>query len=156
MRYTPPELVASLHDDDPQMALGADFFALGAILFELVSGTVLTGHIFDHAFLMQLLKHMAAVPSSRRRMTFDSILDRIVDGHPLPSVEAGVRRVPGSVKTRIDDLYRSLSHLDYRRRLTSFDRIFRQIEICRIVLQNEAKYQKWLALKRGRRHGGSS
>jgi serine/threonine protein kinase len=156
IRYTPPELVASLHDDDPQMAIGTDFFALGAILFEIVSGTLLTGHLFDHAFLMQLLRHMAAVPSSRRRTTFDSIVDRIVDGHPLPSVAMGVRAVPGSVRARIDDLYRSLSHLDYRRRLTSFERIFRQIEICQIVLRNEVKYQRWLELKRRRRLGGSS
>jgi len=59
-------------------------------------------------------------------------------------------RVPGSIRERIDALYQSLSHLDYRRRQSHFPSVFRQIDSCLLVLRNEEKYRRWRAEKRDR------
>jgi serine/threonine protein kinase len=52
-RYCAPEMLAILHDDIPEVALNADFYALGAILFELLTGTNLgaTRHILTNCLL---------------------------------------------------------------------------------------------------------
>ena len=44
-------MVAVLHDVDPAFAFKADFYALGAILFELFTGAVLNLHVLDRATL---------------------------------------------------------------------------------------------------------
>ena len=37
-RYTPPELIAGLNDHDPGIARAADIYALGCILYRVLTG----------------------------------------------------------------------------------------------------------------------
>src|SRR2546427_3758931 len=41
IRYMAPEMLASLHDDDPSIAYRADIYSLGSILFEMFWGVQL-------------------------------------------------------------------------------------------------------------------
>lgn len=151
LRYTSPELIACVHDFDPQLAKQGDFFALGAILFELLTGRQLHGFIYDRSFITDLLSHMVQIHPREREHVFCEIVSPISDAHPLPSLRDVSSNVPNCIGRQADDLYRSLCAFDYRRRLDSFESVFRQIDICRIILRNEGAYRVWLARRRERR-----
>ena len=151
MRYTAPEIFAGLHDVNPTFSLGADIFALGAILFELFAGTILGLHLFDRAYMDDLMSYMSAVPRDRRRDIYDQVVSEIATRHPLPSVAGFGSAVPSCIRDRIDNLYRSMATLDYRTRSGDFQSIFRQINSCLLILRNEDKYRRWQEQKRRRR-----
>ena len=149
-RYTPPEMLAGVHDQDPAIGYGADAYALGAILFELFAGAVLHSQVFDGDFARTFAMTMSAVPRTRRQEIFDQIAKDIASGHPLPSVASFGMAIPACIRDRVNSLYRSLAALDYRerRRNFSFQSVFHQIGSCRLILRNEAKYRRWLELRR--------
>lgn len=142
IRYTPPEMIALLHDEMPEIALRADFFSLGAILFELITGAVLGPIVFSRQYLNDLLTHMGAVPTGRRKHTFDQLVPSIANTNKLPHLRNYGSNTEASVLEQLDELYRSLSMLDYRSRLRDFNRIFWKIESCLLVLRNEEKYNR--------------
>ena len=150
-RYCAPEMLACLHDENPSIATGADIFSLGAILFELFSGANLGLHLFDRQFWQDIAQVMLAVKPQQRRNTYDQIVGSIANSRPLPSVASFGTAVPRCVRDRIDDLYRHLATIDYRRRPSQFDRTFNKLNTCLLILRNESKYQRWLAQKRLRR-----
>jgi len=142
-RYAAPEILACLLDDDARIAYAADLFGLGAILFEMITGTVLGLHIFDENFRRQLTSEMASVARGQRTARYNEIVGSIADSHPLPNLAAFSPDVPKSVLPLVDGLYKSLASVDYRKRLIAFDRIFLRIQTSLIVLRNEVKYQQW-------------
>jgi len=150
-RYTSPEMIALLHDVKPHWATIADIYSLGAILFELFSGTILGLHLFTRQFLTDLMSHMSIVPRHNRKVVFDGMIPGVAAAHQLPSLTAFGGSVPRSIAARLDALYQTLAALDYRHRLVDFTRIFRQIDICLIIIRNEAAYNRWLEEKRRRR-----
>jgi serine/threonine protein kinase len=150
-RYCAPEMLACLHDENAHIAFTADIFALGAILFEMFSGTILGLRLFDHAFWHDIAAHMLAVKTGERQRTYDRIVGSIANARPLPSVAAFGAPVPNCVRDRIDDLYKGLSAVDYRRRLCEFDRIFNRLDTCLWIIRHEANYQRWLQERRRRR-----
>lgn len=145
-RYTAPEIIAGLHDVDPEFAFRADVFSLGAILFELFTGTMLALPLYGHG-LANDLAVMSMIRRPDRRQTYDHVADSIADGHPLPNIGDFGTGVPGSIRNRVDTLYKAMCALDYRARLCEFERIFHQINVCFLVLRNEQKYRKWKAQK---------
>ena len=149
-RYCAPEMLACLHGEDPSIAVGADIFSLGAILFEMFSGTNLGLRLFTPLFWDDIAQVMVAVRQGQRRKTYDQIITSIANSRPLPSVASFGAPVPGCVRDRIDDLYQYLSAIDYRRRPTKFNRTFNKLNTCLLILRNEAKYQRWLANKKSR------
>jgi len=151
LRYAAPEMLAGLFSEAPELAIYADFFGLGAILFELFTGQVLTLSVFDGSFAMDLTSAMAHVPPGKRRQIYDDFVTQLADGHPLPNLSATGDGAPRCIQLRLDGLYSELCRLDYRKRLRRFESLFRQIEICLIVLRNEEKYLRWLKEKRRRR-----
>jgi serine/threonine protein kinase len=155
LRYTSPELIACVHDFDPQVAKQGDFYALGAILFELVTGVQLHAFVYDHQFVTDLLSHMVQVHPRERGKVFFEIVSSISDAHPLPALRDVSDQVPRCIARQADALYRSLCEFDYRRRLDSFDSVFRQIDICRIILRNEVAYHTWLERRRKWRSASS-
>jgi serine/threonine-protein kinase len=150
-RYAPPEIIASLHDEDPAIALTADVYALGAILFELFTGQVLGLQVFDVAFWNRLAQPMAVVARAKRQATFDQFVDQIVAAQPLPSMRAYGASVPPSIVDKLDRLYQAMSHLDYRKRLTDFSRVFNEVAACAIILRKEDAYRRWRLLRERRR-----
>ena len=150
-RYAAPEMLAGLFAENPNLAMGADFYSLGAILFEMFAGTALFGQVFTPSFAADLFGPMSLVKGSKRRPIFDSFVSGLAASHPLPSLSLLNDQIPRSIRSRVDELYRHLACLDYRNRLCNFAEIFRQIHICLTVIANETIYQRWLAEKRYRR-----
>jgi hypothetical protein len=68
----------------------------------------------------------------------------------LPSIRQFGATIPGSIAHRIDHLYQAMAALDFRIRSMDFISIFRQIDICVLLLRNQAKYDAWRAAKRQR------
>jgi serine/threonine protein kinase len=149
--YTAPEILAGLHDSDLRMAIGADFFALGAILFELFAGTPLAVFLYTDDFANDFSSAMSMIDPSQRRGTFDAVIGSISDAHPLPEMAMDPRVLPGAIRPHVRGLYSSLAELDYRRRLTDFASIFRRIEICEILMRNEAREAARRERRRARR-----
>jgi serine/threonine protein kinase len=149
-RYTAPEMIALLHDENPAIAFKADIYSLGAILFELFTGQILGLLVFDAPFWNGLAGAMAAVSRAKRGLVFDQFVDQIVAGKPLPSLRDYGADVPGPIVDRLDRLYQSMAHLDYRKRLVDFGRIFNEINVCTIILRKERSYQHWRAIRQQR------
>ncbi len=151
LRYAAPEMLAALHDEIPSIAFHGDFFALGAILFEMFSGTILGTRIYDSRFVSDLMQAMSHVKRGQRRIVFDQLITPIADSRLIPSVSTFDSRVPGCLRNLLDDLVRRLASLDYRMRLHDFARIFNRVNSCLLVLRNEEKYLHWTAERRRRR-----
>jgi hypothetical protein len=149
-------MLAVLHDENPSIAFRGDFFALGAILFEMFSGTILGSRIYDSRFVADLAQAMLHVKRSQRRAIFDQLVPSIADARPIPSVSTFGSGVPSCLRESLDELVRRLSAIDYRKRLCDFSAIFNRVNICLLILRNEQKYQRWLAEKQRRREAARS
>lgn len=149
--YTAPELLAGLHDEDPTISIGGDMYSLGATLYELFTGVPLAVHIFDPSFSSDLAVAMASVAPSQRRLTFDKVVTSIADGHPLPDLSSSGREVPRCITGHLSTLFQDMSQLDYRKRLIGFSSVFRRIQICEILLRNEARERARRETRRIRR-----
>lgn len=62
--YAAPEILAGLHDVDSEYSFGADFFSLGAILFEMFSGTKLGHHLGGQGLHNNLCTHFANIKTA--------------------------------------------------------------------------------------------
>jgi len=151
IRYVAPELFAHLHDVDPSFAYGADIFSLGATLFEMFTGMQLGVQVFGPAMLLALRPYMLGIDRAERVKTFNEVVGSIADGHPLPDLATYGPLIPGCIRQRLDGLYKSMSAIDYRKRLTDFSRIFGQIDSCLLILRNEEKYSHWRRERQKRR-----
>jgi serine/threonine protein kinase len=151
LRYCAPEMLAVLHDDIPELALNADFYALGAVLFELFTGTNLGATILSPGMMSDLTAVSVKYKKGQRKPGFDHAIGGIAAAYPLPRLSDFGSVAPSSIATLVDDLYRSLAALDYRLRLTDFERIFFRIQACLLVLRNAEKYDHWRREKEKRR-----
>jgi serine/threonine protein kinase len=152
--YTAPEILASLHDDDPRFGLDADIFALGASLFEMFSGVPLGVQLFDQTFQQDLLQAMAQVRRGDRKRIYDQFVGGIANSVPLPSIAAFSPNVPLCIVPVVDELYRSMASLDYRVRAQDFDLVFLRISRALLILDNEKKIQQWRQ-RRQREHAAA-
>jgi serine/threonine protein kinase len=152
--YTAPELLASLHDEDARFGVTADMFALGASLFEMLSGVPLGIQLFDQAFQSDLLQAMARVTRGDRKRIYDQFVAGIANSRPLPSVEAFSPTVPPCIVPVVDELYRSMAALDYRQRVRDFGLAFLRISRGLLILDNEQKIQQWRQ-RRQREHAAA-
>lgn len=117
-------MLASLHDDDPHIAFGADIFALGACLFEMFATIPLGIQLFDRSFQEDLMKAMGAVKRGQRTRIYDQFVTNISNSHHLPSLAAFAPNMPRGILPQVDDLYRSMAAIDYRYRLRDFEHVF--------------------------------
>src|SRR5262245_17538189 len=154
-RYTSPALLAGLLDADQGICYHADLYSLGAILYEMFSGTHLFSVLFTQSFLIDI-ESFNREPDPRKRLHgYQQRIESLAGSLRYPSLQTQ-GSAPGSVRRRIEDLYRALAAVDYRQRPVDFGSVFRQLDICRLVLRNEAKYQRWLHHKRERRRNKNS
>lgn len=141
MRFCAPELLACLHDRNPGIAAGADCFSLGCILYELFSGVTLGTVIYDKAFVQQLVNTVGLVPEANRKYVYDGIVGNIRDSRPLPPLPPS-GSIPKSIRWLLEDLYRQLAEIDYRRRLTKFEPIFLRLNRLDRILQHDVEIQR--------------
>lgn len=143
LRYSAPELIAGIGTDDPAMLRRGDGYALGAILFELITGQPLFVHTFGSLVQLYNFKaHIQKVPESRR---LDAYHQFLTIGQPfrIPDLRAINPHIPRCVVPHLMSALEKLAHADYRRR-EQLGRIQRSLQICELVLRNEAKARKIL------------
>jgi len=142
-RYVAPELLVALHDQFPDISFSADFFALGASLFEILTDTKLGPLVYNPSVLTGLNSCMTHPNGPPRKFAFEAIIGDISNRNPMPRILSTGCKIPKSVIPLLQGLYESLSALDHRRRLTNYSQIFLRIGQCILLLRNEAKYQAW-------------
>lgn len=152
-RHTAPEMFALVHDEDPEIAVVADIFSLGTILFEFFTGTKFGLQVFDQSYGGELAVVMAEVRKDERQRILDQLLPSIIDAHPLPLISDFGSPVPGHIADRVDRLCRAMVDLDYRKRLNDFPSIFHQIERSLFVLRRRQAYLRLQEFKQRRREG---
>ena len=138
--------------NNPKFLPGADFFSLGAILFELFTRQILTQLVYDFQVLENLSQLFARdIEEDERKDQVDRLLPSILGKWVLPELSTVQNLVPPSIRGRVNLLYKRLAELDYRNRARlTFEWIFREIDICVKILDNEEKYQRWLEFRRRR------
>ena len=107
--------------------------------------------VFGPTMLSALRPYMLGIDRAARVKTFNEVVGSIADGHPLPDLATYGPLIPGSIRQRLDALYKSMCSIDYRKRLTDFSRIFGQIDTCLLILRNEEKYRQWRRERQKRR-----
>jgi len=146
--YTSPELLSGLHFEE-QCSFSNDLYSLGAILFEMFAKMNLNLILFNDIREIQILIELSCSMRERdRRITFHDNIKGIARSKPLPDIFAFNGEVPNCIKNRLNAFYKSLADLDYRRRLGNFTTVFRQLNICSIILREEEKYRRWKQLKK--------
>jgi len=145
--YAAPEIMAALHDVTPSFALIADIYSLGAILFELFARTPLVLHLFDRATLADLNRTMTMVDRKARIQTYEAFVASMANARPLPSLAQFGAAVPSCALPLVDRLYKSMAEVDYRSRLSNFDKIFSLISTSIWVIQHENTYRRLAAFR---------
>jgi serine/threonine protein kinase len=143
IRYTAPEIISSLHDSDHRFAIKADIFSLGAILFEMFTGTILGPQLFDQQFQEELLQYMAAVPREKRREVYNGFIIQMADSRPLPNIETYGKPHRACILPLVNELYKRMASIDYNARVDGFSYVFLKIDQALIVLRNEDKFKRW-------------
>ena len=143
--YVAPELKFSLGIAD-EYVFRSDIFSMGAILFEMFTRTVLTSEIYTKSVIEKLLnvKAVMSVMSEKDRIeTYQGIINDLVSKIPLPDIFAYNEYVPNCIKLHLNNLYKSLSSINFFRRQINPPAIHRSLDIFIIILSNEEKYTKW-------------
>lgn len=143
LRYAAPEILAALHDADPRFALSGDIYSLGAILFELFTGTPLVFSIFDWGTLSSWQSSLSSVNRTDRVRIYNSLIGSVADSRPLPSLASYGDVAPKASLETLDHLYRRLACIDYRSRLADFETIFMLVNRCALIMDNEMAYRRW-------------
>lgn len=145
INYIAPETFCKLGISDLQV-FNADLFALGAIFFEMFTNQVLANYIYsDQNFVSSLLRLNQILPTreTQRVDKYLEIIDPISSSVKFPSIYDFDDYVPKSIKFFLDELYKDLTKINFRKRLSNFTNIYRRLDICMIILRNEEKYQTW-------------
>ena len=147
-RYTALEIFCGM-GNDPKYFFGADFFSLGAILFELFTRQILTQLVYDNALSALSQFFINNVIDVQRRQQLDALLPKILNRWVLPDLYTLDNLVPKSILRRVNVFYQQLADLDYlRRALVTFESIFREIDMCLKILEHEESYGRWLKYRR--------
>jgi serine/threonine protein kinase len=150
--YNPPELFFAIGIAD-DIVFQSDIFSLGAILFEMFTKDFLTSQIYTKkifANLLTTLKVVEKMTVSKRIATYNAILPDLENMIYMPDIYSYNDNVPGCIKLQLDDLYKSLTKIDYKKRINKPESIHRKIDICIKTLKNEKKYSEW-KIERDRR-----
>ncbi len=136
MRYTAPELLCCLNSNN-DIALAADMYSLGAILFELFTRAGLSTFLYSIQEINdKMIRPFSIISEDKRKQVFDGAIGTLEEASPLPNVEdvAPDGTIPESIRIRLNRLYKNLAALDYRKRINHFDQIFIQIQIMTRIL----------------------
>lgn len=132
-RYTALELLWKISEDEKCFFI-ADFFSLGAILFELFTRTKLTSVLFNQE-IYETISAFKAQRKEDRGSVFNNIIADIIQKYPFPSIGALNDDLPKPLINELDKLYKGLACLNFRERITDFEFIFRKINTCEKLIK---------------------
>jgi serine/threonine protein kinase len=141
--YAPLEMISALHDSEPKIAFAGDMYALGAVLFEMFTGTPLNLHLFNAQMLIDLNGIMNRVLPQDRIREYNKAIGAISNKYGLPDVRDFGASVPRSIAPILNRMYGQLATIDYRQRAREFTSAFLQIEQCLVILKNQVAYSRW-------------
>ena len=153
MNYYAPELIFSIGIADEYVYL-SDIFALGAILFEMFSNTVLTTQIYTQDVLIRFMKVgqvLLKMDSKKRIETYLSLVNDMSKIIKFPDIDSYNDKVPKSIKHYLNEIYMGLTNIDFFKRMDNQNSIHRKLDICIKILRNESSYQKWIEQRDKRR-----
>jgi serine/threonine protein kinase len=156
LAYAAPEMLCGGWEVR-ELYCGADWFAVGAILFEAVTAANLYVAVgMRSEDLLDMVRHFGQLPEEARLQRFRAIVSDIAGEYPIPSVRdfAGtdihLARSSNATLSSLDRVIRSLCHFDYTRRTVAFSAILRGLDICgRHAVLDERERAK--RLMRGKR-----
>ncbi len=147
--YTAPEMLG-LTAEDAESFRRADVYSLGASLFEMFTKQKLYNYVFDERFNSQLLEiteyGQGAPPLAGERLK--QIVTQIVRDVRLPEIYDFDTDVPIVIRERLNSLCKGMANLDHRKRICDFEVVFREVNRCIEILENRAKYERWMELRR--------
>jgi serine/threonine protein kinase len=144
-------MIPALHDLLPEVAYACDMYALGAVLFEMFTGTPLNLQLFSKSMLTDLNMVAGSMLPGDKVSEFNKMIGSISNRFPLPDVRDFGSQAPPSIVPILDRMYSSLAALDYRQRAKELTSTFLQINQCLLVLKNETAYARWLERSRAYR-----
>jgi serine/threonine protein kinase len=152
MGYWAPEEFCNIGICDDNAFL-ADIFSLGAILFEMFTKTRLANKLYTPDFISNLIilkSHLSLAKSSEHLRIFNEVIDTVVTPQRLPDIFSYNNQVPNSIKIILNNLYKGMAALNYLKRYSDFESIYRQINLCILILKNEHIYRRWKLLRERR------
>jgi serine/threonine protein kinase len=134
LQYTAPEVLMGGWNRR-NLYRGADWFAVGAVLFESITGINLYVHIGLQSDIGRWLQTFQGIPERDRLAVFEHHVEDIAGRYPIPSVRefsSGNPHLMGAspaALAAIDRVLHGLCHFDHRRRLTRFENVLRAVDI---------------------------
>ena len=114
---------------DPTKFIGADWFSVGSMIFEAVTGQVLYVAI-GLRDPKEIISRLGAVADLRE---YDKRVERTAGRYPIPGTnefsEPWLSSISASTHHSISGLVRDLCNFNYRERLVGFETILRRLDI---------------------------
>jgi hypothetical protein len=128
--YAPPEMFCG-GGNDKRLFVGADWFAVGAMLFEAVTSQ----NLYVAIGLRNSNEVMTALAVERDIAGYSRRVAEIAGHYPIPSTldfsaQPWLARTSLLTHDSVYGLIRSLCHFDFNRRQKEFLRILRALDIC--------------------------
>lgn len=144
--YTAPELLFGAEGHPEAFYLG-DFFALGAILYEMLTQQALFPEVLDGRLLQNLGQESLLVIDEDLDRWSKEKVQELARKQPLPSIQPTEGLLPPGVETRINRVYKGLASLDYTRRWRDFQKVFFELNMCILALENQESIHRLQALR---------
>ncbi|MBP1938574.1 serine/threonine protein kinase [Paenibacillus sediminis] len=124
--YGAPELYCGFAFTPAQFPV-ADFFQLGAILFEMWTGLQLMKFLYQRDFMLDIGHLFCYIQDERRRDNYRNAIQVIKKKYPLPNVIELTTGPWRQVAETINEVYQAMAELDYDKRCTDFDWVQNQL-----------------------------
>lgn len=143
LNYAAPEMFNG-GGEIPELYLTADWFSVGAMLFEAVTGQ----NLYVAIGLRGPREIVNALAVGRDLKEYTKRVSEIAGRYPVPTTldfshEPWLVPLTDATHSRLTSLIRDLCHFDYKRRLTDFTSILRRLDLViyysRSDLQNQYK-----------------
>lgn len=141
MGYVAPELICGIGIGDG-ISFKADIFSLGATLFEMFAQQTLTSLIYTQNFKQDLILiryALSKVSDRDKEEAYLAMIDPYKRSITFPDIFSFNNNVPKAIKNHLNGLYKSLTSISYKNRLTDFRSIHRTLDICTLILRNASK-----------------
>ncbi|WP_026081077.1 protein kinase [Paenibacillus sp. PAMC 26794] len=124
--YGAPELYCGFAFTPTQFPV-ADFYQLGAILFELWTGKRLMNFLYQREFMLDFGHLFCYVQDGKRQENFRRAIQVIKEKYPLPHVDDLTTGHWKQAAETVNEVYQAMAELDYEKRCTDFDWVQRQL-----------------------------